>query len=300
MQTHWHILGAGSIGCLWAYYLARAGHAVSLIVRDAALAGEQQLTLIRDGEHHQCTLQATHAGALTAIDNLLVCVKAPQTVAALDAVAHAIGDNTTLVLMQNGIGNQQLVASRFADNPVYAGITTEAALRMQPLTVEHTGSGLTQLGALGQRQDAQLVNKLYCDLHCQLRPDIQAALWQKLVINCCINPLTALYDCKNGELAGHVEAKAQLADIIHECRLVAEAAGFAEVLANIDKQVSDVIALTADNSSSMRQDLHHQRNTEIDYLNGHIVRLGAMYHIDTPVNRQLHEAIRSRHENTAE
>ena len=290
MNAHWHILGAGSMGCLWAYYLQKTGHTVTLVCRQPPAM--PTLTLIRDGHHHSTNMALVTPQQADAIDNLLVCVKAPQTADALAAIAHAITPRTTLVLLQNGMGHHALAAQQFPANPLYCAVTTEAALRMQPLTVEHTGAGITQLGALSRNLDKQLLNKLHCELQTRQHPDIHTAMWQKLVVNCCINPLTVIYDCKNGELADNFMAQMQISDIINECRAVAAASGHEKTLATIDKQVRDVIMLTADNSSSMRQDLHHGRQTEIDYLNGYIAHLGEQLGIATPVNRQMYHQIR--------
>lgn len=304
--THWHILGAGSMGCLWAYYLSKAGHKVTLIAKDnrqqEQLLDAKPLKLLKTHQQFQIrSIEITSLPALdarqhtdnaTTINNLMICLKAHQTAAAITAIKPHMNTHATVILMQNGMGNQDLLIQQMPDCAVYAAITTEAAYTHSPLVVEHTGMGSTRLGALGQHHDHHLLNKISCELRTALNLNIDAALWQKLVINCCINPLTVMYQCKNGELAHNAEAQQHIMAIIAECKNVASTLGKLPYLENIEQRVADVVEKTAMNTSSMLQDILQQRATEIDYINGYISLLGQQYQIDTPVNNQLIQQIK--------
>lgn len=299
--THWHILGAGSLGCLWAYYLAKAGHTVTLIARNAAqqkaLHAILPITLIKGGKtYYSGNIGVTSPAELSnngkPIRHLLVCLKAYQTADALSAIKPLVSNNATVVLMQNGMGNQQLLLDALPQRAVYMALTTEAACKRNILTVEHTGSGNTQLGALGPVTDPALPQKMACDLVISLHPDIQAALWQKLVVNCCINPLTVIYRCRNGALADNNAAQDQIRAIIHESRNVAQALGKQHYLDGIELKVAEVIEKTAQNTSSMLQDILQKRPTEIDYINGFISKTGRQQEIATPTNDTLVEQIK--------
>lgn len=344
-RTHWHILGAGSLGCLWAFYLQQAGHRVTLIAKDdkqkQALLQAQPLQLLKDGQLHRAgTIGIVTAGELDSrlrgndgskrgndgvgvgvgsesgndgsgydgsgsgydgsgydgsegrnddqpLQHLLVCLKAHQTEAALLAIKPCIPDNATMVLLQNGMGNQQLLAALFPRCATYAALTTEAACKRDALLVEHTGHGHTQLGTITGQVDTNLLQKMHCALPATFHPDIETALWQKLVINCCINPLTVVYRCRNGELAHKPEAQTQISTIIDECRAVACAINAGIDLAGMEQTVAAVIESTANNTSSMLQDVLQNRPTEIDYINGFVSRLGKTLGIATPANDKL-------------
>ncbi len=304
--THWHILGAGSMGCLWAYYLCKAGLKVTIIAKDSEqqeqLLDAKPLKLIKNHQQFQVrNLEITSLNALDTrkrendpvnIHNLMICLKAHQTGTALHRIKEHTHPEATVVLMQNGMGNQEILLQLLPDCAAYAGISTEAAYKSAPLFVEHTGIGSTRLGALGKNHDHAILNKIDCELRTALNLNIEAALWQKLVINCCINPLTVMYRCKNGELAKNKEAQQHIMAIIDECKNVAAALGKVVYLENIEQKIADVVEKTAMNTSSMLQDILQQRATEIDYINGYISQLGQQHHVATPVNNQLIEQIK--------
>jgi len=294
--THWHILGAGSLGCLWAYYLQKAGHQVTLIAKDeqhlSQLKSALPLKLTKSGKENTCNINIVTSDNCTTVQNLLICLKAYQTPAGIESITQSISKTATLVLMQNGMGNQQLLIDSFSGQALYAAITTEAAYREKPLAVEHTGTGITQLGNLSVAKDEQLPEKLECELETVLSTDIEKSLWQKLVINCCINPLTVIHQCKNGELANNPGAQESIKKIITECVLVATALGKQHYLNDIENQVANIIHTTAKNTSSMRQDILNHQTTEIDYMNGYIVNLGKKNSINTPENNSILSAIK--------
>lgn len=281
MSVDWHILGAGSIGLLWAVELSKAGYKVCLLSHRSGPYPQQ----IEYG-NKPYTVEIQHSSQAHSIKNLLITTKTWQTLPALKAIQHAIKPNTRLVLLQNGMANQTWLAENYPQNPVFAAITTDGALRQQAWQVQRTGFGRTIYGALNEIAANTDLN-LTCDLVLEKSDDIQVALWQKLIMNCCINPLTAVYDCLNGELLQNPKALEQSEQIIIECLLVAEQLGIAEHLENIKEQVYAVMQSTAQNSSSMREDVRNKRPSEIDAINGFIVQQGKMLGISTPINQHI-------------
>ncbi len=282
-MTRWHILGAGSIGCLFALHLHLAGKQVVLVAKDRTDAARLAAAMPLAGHHLPVCCPEDHP----AIDNLLITLKSWQTENALRVLENCVASNATLVLLQNGMANREFLRQQFPDRAIYAAITTEAACRSGTLRVEHTGHGNTLLGAISAKTDETILEKLRSALPVTLHPDIRAASWQKLVVNCCINPLSVLFDCRNGELALLPEAQQRITEVIAECRAVAGAEGMGDELHDIETVVANVIRSTAANSSSMREDVHHQRPTEIASMNGYIVTRGEQHGIATPANRYL-------------
>jgi len=293
--SHWHILGAGSMGCLWAYYLAKAGHQVSLIVRDTDCCDdkEQIIECVIDDAIFTEKAKVVQLQHKPAIDNLLICLKAHQTPPLIAELRPVIKANTTIVLLQNGLGNQELIANQFSNNTVYAAVTTEAALSQKKFKVKHTGKGQTSIGPLSDTTDVDLLEKISCALHCVEEQQINKMLWEKLIINCCINPLSCVCQCKNGALANNKEAIELIEKIVHECIDIAKHADIDISFSVMYQKVITVINKTAENTSSMRQDVLNHRKTEIDYMNGYMIKLARQHSLASPVNAQLTQQVKS-------
>lgn len=286
MSSHWHILGAGSIGLLWAAELRKAGYIVSLISHKT---GPHPTAITLDGEAFDVSI--VHNSEVSSIQQLLITTKTWQTLAALESIRSAINEQTQIVLLQNGMANQTWLAENFPHNPVFAAITTDGAWRENTWQVKRTGFGSTYYGGL-----TAAAKPLQLDLHCHLgiekSDDIQAALWIKLAMNCCINPLTALYDCLNGDLLQIPQALEQTRQILIECHAVAEKLGMAYALEDIENKVLAVMQSTAINSSSMREDFRQSRATEIDAINGFIVEQAQRFNLSVPLNADLVKKIK--------
>ena len=123
--------------------------------------------------------------------------------------------------------------------------------------------------------------------------DIWRPLWHKLAVNCCINALSAIRQCRNGELLGFEEAMATIRGLAAEVRQVIAAAGLGFDFPQLFDEVVEVIKSTADNYSSMYQDASRGRETEIDSINGYICARGTELGVATPLNRALVDAIRA-------
>ena len=290
-----HILGAGSIGLLWAYYLRQAGHDVTLILRPPYTANVQPLRLTdTQGQPlPPISVSCVDSTAVHHITTLLVCTKAFAALEAVSSVAHALQPDSAIVLLQNGMGSQQSIVSHFPQHVIYAASSTAGARKIAPFCVQHTGIGATEWGVLSAHDNAcDLATFLSCKLTLERSNDIQATLWRKLLINCCINPLTVIFDCNNGELATLPAAQNLMHDILQECFMVAAAAGMTDALNGIEQRLLQVIQATASNSSSMREDAKAQRRTEIDFINGAICHLADTYAIQCPTNHYLWNSIR--------
>ncbi len=267
----WHVLGAGSLGGLWAARLARVGIPVQLILRSserlAAYRAASGLTLVEDGQACLFPIPAQLPIAATPIRRLLVACKAYDAEEAVAQVGHRLQPGAELVLLQNGLGAQQAIAARWPQARCLFISSTEGAYRETDWRVVFAGRGQNWLGDpeggaapdwLQQLDDAGIP-------HCW-SPDITSRLWRKLALNCAINPLTVLYDCRNGELAEHhAEVNALCAELVQ----LLQANGLNEAATGLRDQVWQVIDATAANYSSMHQDVRQQRRTEVGYLLGH-------------------------------
>lgn len=264
----WYLLGAGSVGTLWACRLARAGLPVRLILRSTSRVEQYLerpgLSLIENGHAFTAALPAETAEAATPIERLLVTCKAYDVVTAVASVRQRLMPGATVVLLQNGLGSQQVVSEALPEAQVVYGSTTEGAWCQADGSVVFAGQGLTWLGRQGDAQaPAWLADLAQAGIPCQWTPHILARLWRKLAVNCAINPLTVLHQCRNGALKDHAEAVNALC---LELTALLQAVGQAEAAEGLSSEVARIVTATAANYSSMYQDVAAGRRTEIAYL----------------------------------
>ncbi|KHT45356.1 2-dehydropantoate 2-reductase [Vibrio sinaloensis] len=283
------VLGPGAIGSLWAYSLHQAGHTVALYSKQEY----DKLPLQLDG-NTPITLANNQPVSLQNADVLLVTVKAPQVIPALEVLRSDLHPDCIVVLMHNGMGTAEIVASRLPNNPLVLATTTHGALRQSHHQVLHTGQGSTQLGGYNSKGNQ-------CDFLQQVfahaLPDVYwnenilDALWLKLAINCAINPLTAIHQVKNGQLADEA-FKPTLHQLLDEVHQVMTCEGLTLSRNELDTQVYNVIQATAENRSSMHQDICHHRPSEIDFITGYLIQKAHDHQLDVPSNEALYQQIK--------
>lgn len=283
------IVGPGAIGSLWACKLQQAGHTVGLWQRRAS---QTQCQLQLDTQTSQLFC-LNDSDALSQSDLVLVTVKAWQVEQAITPLLTTIHPDAILVFMHNGMGALDDLGDKLNAFPVLLATTTQAAYKPSTEQVQHTGLGTTQLGAWNEKgRQCDFVADVFDHALAQSiwNPDIKQALWQKLAINCAINPLTALHQCRNGKLAQQQFAS-QLDAIINEVCQVMDLERIALEGKQIKQTVHQVILATAENFSSMQQDIAHQRRSEIDFITGYVVKCAQRHQLALPENSKLLKAI---------
>lgn len=276
------VLGVGAIGGLFAHRLC-AHHDVQTWTRHSSPT--HTFTFVdRDKRHHTHTLPNHQIDELMQSDVLLVCVKAFQLESALTPLIDTLPTTTAILVCHNGMGTHDWFKEHFPSNPLYYAMTTEAALTQEG-TVHHTGNGNTLIGAFPSPAP-DLPDTLVSALQAQFVEHIENALWQKLAINCVINPLTAQFNVKNGDLLKDEYAKT-VTDLCQELSQVMNAEGFPVQAEVLESQIRHVMALTAENCSSMHQDKTHQRQTEMPYITGYLCQCAKKHRIDVPTHQHL-------------
>lgn len=293
----WTILGAGAIGCLWGASLQQAGLDVTLILRDASRLQQFEkvggIRLTRDGAEQLCPVKALLAHDSGPIGRLLLCTKAFDTAMALRSVLPRLLPSSRVLVLQNGLGNQQLAAELVGTDRLFAGSTTDGAWLRGPFDVVHAGRGETSIGTLDGRAD-DLLDELPADFGLQLKsdPDIETTLWRKLAINCAINPLTAIHGCRNGELAVVPEYRRSLSRLCDEFERVAAARNIRLFDSPLEEQALRVATATGANYSSMLQDIRHRRPTEIEQISGYLCREAERLGIEVPTHLEMLKRVR--------
>lgn len=228
---------------------------------------------------------------------LLVCTKSTETEQALLDLKPSILPCTRIVLFQNGLGSQQGVKTLFTENALYAAVTTEGANRTSRQHIQHAGSGETYVGAFNERASVSEAESICSELarsglSVQSDPDIRFRLWQKLMINCAINPPSALLNCRNGELKQHETFKAWWPELRRELSDLMHSAGYPYSERQVQDTVWRVMDKTANNISSMLQDIRNNRKTEIDHITGfaceHLRSMSLKYDVNKTLLEQVH------------
>ncbi|MFH1045654.1 MAG: 2-dehydropantoate 2-reductase [Candidatus Omnitrophota bacterium] len=295
------IIGPGAMGTLFAAFFARAKHEVWLL--DKSTERTQKIRKSGICVEGLSKIEArvnssTQAQEVGTADAVFVCVKSQDTEEALKkSVNTLLKENTFVVTLQNGLGNIQVLNDLVGEERVLAGVTSQAATYIEPGCVRHAGEGETIIGRvnkdpLGQgRAILELLNK--SGIATRTCRDIHSLVWSKLVINAGINALSAITRLPNGTLLEYPFAKELLRAAVSEAVRVAKKKRIKLTYDDPIQKVESVCRLSCANFCSMLQDILHRRQTEIDFINGAIVRQGKELGIATPVNEVLTHLIKT-------
>ncbi|WP_373050452.1 ketopantoate reductase family protein [Thalassovita aquimarina] len=280
------VMGAGAVGCYYGAMLARAGYDVVLIGRAPLVEAVRANGLILEmaGERHVIAVEASEDPATIAgAGMVLFCVKSSDTEEAGRQIAPSLSEGTLLLSLQNGVSNPERL-QQVTGRPVIPTVVYVAAAMAGPGVVRHEGRGDLAIGGPGSDAAAEILNA--AGVETVVSPDIVAAQWVKLILNCAYNALSAVADMPYGALVAQDGIHGLLEDIVAECRAVADAAGVTLPGGLLDN-VRGIAKAMPGQYSSTAQDLRRGRMTEIDYLNGEIVCKGRELGVPTPINKTL-------------
>jgi 2-dehydropantoate 2-reductase len=284
------VLGAGAIGSLYGAKLAAANE-VTLVGRlDHVRAIEEKGLSIQGIESQTIRVRATTCVEQLKPDALiLLTTKVPATTSALESVAPLVRDDTTIVALQNGLNSDQIArAALRGRGVVLRGISQFGAIFERPGTIRYMARGHTLLE--NHERSARIAAVLNAaGFDCRVSADITTEVWRKLIFNCVVNPITTMI---GGEVGAITDARLNRLKqlVVDECVAVA-AAEHVSLEPDLMAQINAAYAASR-NIVSMQQDLLRGHPTEIDYLNGAVVALGAMHGLRCPVNEGLTSIIK--------
>lgn len=310
------IIGPGALGCLLTASLAikvnRSDKKISeldLWLLDyrperAEKISEQGLILEENGIQKNCSIKATaDPNEIGPADVIILCVKSLQVAESLKLAAQLVHEDTLLLTMQNGISHLELLKDKPKPPSLVIGVTAQGANLIAQGHVRHAGDGLTRVGFL---QSASFSRSLLLAKVCNLLnnggietvivDNIMDYVWSKLLVNAGINALTAIHRCPNGKLLESAATKDMLTAAVREGETVARRLNV-ELIDDPLTMTLDVCRKTAQNISSMLQDVNNKRFTEIDSINGAIVTAGKKLGLPTPVNAELMEKVKEIEQN---
>jgi len=300
-ETSISILGAGSLGLLYATRLARMGRSVTLLVKPEKISSLSLGVTLRESQgglaKRQFMRVLSQPNSDLAIHRLILATKAGQAAAALKTWQSSLADDAEILMLQNGLGSQSQVAEMLGpQQTLLAASVTEGAYLENSAAVVHAGKGKTQLGRWSgknkQAADAWVTRLTIAGLEAEKVDPIRPVLWHKLAVNAVINPLTAAYQVENGALAGR-EFKPQVDALVKELLAVFKRLGIPEPEGGLAYRVEQIILATAANRSSMLQDVQAGRTTEIDYITGTLLKAAKPFGLKLNQHQKLYDQIKA-------
>jgi 2-dehydropantoate 2-reductase len=286
------VMGAGAVGCYYGGMLARAGHEVCVIGRPVHVDAIRRHGLRLDTQafDEQVPMQASvEARAAQGAALVLFCVKSTDTEAAgRDLLPHLAPDAVVLSL-QNGVDNAERLQAVLGQ-PVGSAVVYVATEMAGPGHVKHHGRGELVIGPAA-RSEALVALFGAAGVPVQVSANVAGALWSKLILNCAYNAMSAITQLPYGRLVQGEGVEAVMRDVVAECLAVAAAAGV-ELPGEVWPAVQRIAHTMPGQLSSTAQDLARGRPSEIDHLNGLVLRKGQALGVATPVNRVLHTLVK--------
>jgi 2-dehydropantoate 2-reductase len=290
------VVGAGAMGSLFGALLAESGNGVWLYdvwAEHVETINKKGLTIEREGKTRTIDINATTLPEEIGESELVIIfVKSTQTAAAAATASVLAGPDGTVMTLQNGMGNADILSECINPNHVLAGTTSHGATMLGPGSIRHAGVGATTLGAWADSEQGKQRASRLCHIfsnigiETEVVDDVRSVLWNKLLINIGINAITALTAIKNGQLLDLDITRDLSRNAVEEAMTIAHELKI-DVRTDAVDHVYAVAKATAANRSSMGQDIDNHRQTEIGTINGFIVREARRLGLPAPVNQTL-------------
>lgn len=295
------IVGPGAIGCLCAAFLSKSKEEIWLMDKNnerAAKINQQGISVEGVSGNWQASVKASaDVKEIGSADLIIICVKSYDTKDTIKQVKPLIRDNTNILTLQNGIGNIEIIQEVAGPDKVIGGVTNLGATLIDIGHVRHAGKGETVIGRIDGKIPVEMrfiretFNKV--GLETRISRDIKGLLWSKLIINVGINALTAITRLNNGRLIEFEGMRKILREAVTEATRIAKRKRIKLIYDDPLAKVEAVCEATATNVSSMLQDVLRKKRTEIDFINGVIVRQGQELGIPVPVNSFLVDLVKT-------
>ena len=299
------VMGAGAVGCYFGGMLSRAGHDVTLIARP-----EHVNAIETHGLHMDCmTFQefvpvraSVELNAIADADLVLFCVKSPDTLATIELIRPYLKPQTIILSLQNGVDNCERIRS-VVNNPVFPAVVYVATMMAGPGRLKHNGRGELVIGPWEGQLDSPDTKQMQtlsdisallsrASIPCPVSSDVHRDLWFKFLVNCSYNAISAIGQIEYGKMVSVAPVKELIETLADEVLAIAHHEHInitkAEAIAANDMIASTMVT----QRSSTAQDIARKKSTEIDFLNGLVVRKGLQYGIPTPANQSVYALVK--------
>jgi 2-dehydropantoate 2-reductase len=294
------IVGPGAMGCLFASCLTKNGADIWLLDKNeerARIIREQGITVEGLLEFKQQVRITSSTNEIKTADLIIISAKSYHTKEAILFSRPLIGKDTLILTLQNGLGNIETISEISGQEKVIAGVTSLGATLTDIGKLRFAGKGETVIGRIDAKIPVELryIREIFnkCGFETRISRDIKGALWSKLIINTGINALTAITRIPNGKLIEYPGTRKIMRDAVLEAVKVAKRKRIKLTYDDPLAKVESVCEATAANISSMLQDVLRKKRTEVDFINGVIVRMGQESGIPVPVNSVLLDLVKT-------
>jgi 2-dehydropantoate 2-reductase len=293
------IMGAGAMGSLFGGLLAFSGEEVWLVdIREDHIQalGSAGLAVEEEGKIRTISVHATKEVApIGKADLILFFVKAYHTKKAVSDALVLQKEDTLFLTLQNGLGNEEAICKRVDPKKVILGVTNHGATFLGPGRIRHAGWGKTYVGELDGNVTARVTQLaqvfMGAGIETEVSTNIHQLIWNKLFVNVGLNAVAALTGLKNGQVLDHPETLRLLETLVSEAVTVARKKGI-PIEGNPLEKVKAVLEITRENRCSMGQDFDNRRKTEIDAINGAVVREAERLGISVPYNQMITDLVK--------
>lgn len=281
------VMGAGAVGCYYGGMLARGGHAVTLIARARHVEAMSRNGLRVETKAFDESFRvkaSTDAGAIRGAELVLFSVKSGDSESAGRSMKDALEDGAAVLTLQNGVDNAERLAAVLG-REVISAVVYVATEMAGPGHVRHHGRGELVIGQAAASERIAATMRA-AGVPVEVSDNVVGALWAKLIVNCAYNALSAIAQLPYGRLVASAGVPRVMGEVVDECLAVARAGGVT-IPGDVHEAVRRIAATMPGQRSSTAQDLERGKPTEIDHLNGVVVRKGESLGVPTPVNRTL-------------
>src|SRR5277367_2124936 len=298
------VMGAGAVGSYFGGMLARAGVPVTMIARGAYVEAVRRNKLFLDTVTFQERVAvevSSDPSAVRGAHIVLFCVKSLVNEAAAHAIAPHLAADAIVVSLQNGVDNVERIRAA-AGIAALPAVVYVAAAMPEPGHVKHSGLGELVVGEFAGRSAGvesqpprtELIAALFASANvpCRISTDTLADMWQKFITNCGANAISAITQMSYGDIARSDASRDLMVRVVEECIAVGRAAGVRTPGPGFTEKWLTALGKLSDAFSSTAQDLARGKRTEIESLNGYIVRRGADLGIPTPNNFALYALVK--------
>lgn len=289
------IIGDGALGCLFSAELSKTNEVILLThTQEKTDIINQNGLSVTETDHHIDSfhhLRAYASGTYQQqVDLVVILVKATQTAGAVQQNLPVIGPHTLVLTLQNGMGNKDIITQYIPESQLLLGTINHNSVLLDTGKVFHSGIGITSIGSqfvpyskLEEIRDVFLKS----GLGCAIVDNIGFLLWKKLFVNIAINAFTYITQTPMGFITHNTEAGIITSAVLREAVQVAQAEGFSFNTDEIISFVREIADTHPMGYSSMSQDRKKGHLTEIDFINGAVVRLTQKHHLSVPYNELI-------------
>ena len=294
------VVGAGAVGSYFGGLLARAGRDVTLMARPEHVKAIQENGLYMECQsfkEHVPVKASTEYKSIAGADLILFCVKSPDTESVAKEIKPYLAEGSIILSLQNGVDNCERIKTVLS-NPTYPAVVYVATGMAGPGHVKHFGRGELVIGDPDDREACldqlsgiqDYLNK--GNVPCSISKKIKHDMWLKFLVNCSYNAISGIGQIEYGQIVQAKHTNDLIGQIIKEFLAVAEKEGINISLEQAILANEQIAKTMAKQKSSTAQDLMKHKKTEIDYLNGYIVRCGMAHQIPTPANQSVYALVK--------